>query len=123
MSATMALGRAATDQELDVRVLTEKVEHVTRRAATGDRSIDPPEVIIADPPRAGLGRHVIADLGRIAPSRLVLVSCDVASFARDARDLGAAGLRLERAVPLDLFPMTHHVEIVATFVRDATIGT
>ena len=123
MSATMALGRAATDQELDVRVLTEKVDHVTRRAATGDRSIDPPEVIIADPPRAGLGRHVIADLGRIAPSRLVLVSCDVASFARDARDLGAAGLRLERAVPLDLFPMTHHVEIVATFVRDATIGT
>jgi tRNA/tmRNA/rRNA uracil-C5-methylase (TrmA/RlmC/RlmD family) len=123
MSATMALGRAATDQELDVRVLTEKVEHVTRRAAAGDRSIDPPEVIIADPPRAGLGRHVIADLGRIAPSRLVLVSCDVASFARDARDLGAAGLRLERAVPLDLFPMTHHVEIVATFVRDATIGS
>ena len=123
MSATMALGRAAMDQELDVRVLTEKVEHVTRRAAAGDRSIDPPEVIIADPPRAGLGRHVIADLGRIAPSRLVLVSCDVASFARDARDLGAAGLRLERAVPLDLFPMTHHVEIVATFVRDATLGT
>ncbi len=53
----------------------------------------------------------------------MLVSCDVASFARDARDLGAAGLRLERAVPLDLFPMTHHVEIVATFVRDATLGT
>jgi len=123
MSATMALGRAATEQELDVRVLTERVEHVTRRAAGGDRSIDPPEIIIADPPRAGLGRHVIADLGRIAPSRLVLVSCDVASFARDARDLGAAGLRLERAVPLDLFPMTHHVEIVATFVRDGTIGS
>jgi tRNA/tmRNA/rRNA uracil-C5-methylase (TrmA/RlmC/RlmD family) len=118
MSATMALGRAATEQELDVRVLTEKVESVTRRAAGGDRSIDPPEIVIADPPRAGLGRRVIADLGRVAPSRLVLVSCDVASFARDARDLGAAGLRLERAVPLDLFPMTHHVEVVSTFVRD-----
>jgi tRNA/tmRNA/rRNA uracil-C5-methylase (TrmA/RlmC/RlmD family) len=118
MSATMALDRAATEQELDVRVLTEKVEAVTRRAAGGDRSIDPPEIVIADPPRAGLGRHVIADLGRIAPSRLVLVSCDVASFARDAQDLGGVGLRLERAVPLDLFPMTHHVEIVSTFVRD-----
>jgi len=122
MSATMALGRAATEQELDVRVLTERVEHVTRRAAAGDRGIDPPEIVVADPPRAGLGRHVIADLGRIAPSRLVLVSCDVAAFARDARDLGAQGLRLERAVPLDLFPMTHHVEIVATFVRDARSG-
>ena len=122
MSATMALDRAATEQELDVRVLTERVERVTRRAADGDRAIDPPEIVIADPPRAGLGRHVIADLGRIAPSRLILISCDVASFARDARDLAAVGLRLERAVPLDLFPMTHHVEIVATFVRDATIG-
>jgi tRNA/tmRNA/rRNA uracil-C5-methylase (TrmA/RlmC/RlmD family) len=122
MSATMALGRAATEQELDVRVLAERVEHVTRRAAEGDRSLDPPEIVIADPPRAGLGRHVISDLGRIAPSRLVLISCDVASFARDARDLGRAGLRLERAVPLDLFPMTHHVEIVATFVRDGRIG-
>lgn len=120
MSATMALDRAATEQGLDVRVLTERVERVTRRAAEGDRTIDPPEVVIADPPRAGLGRHVIADLGRIAPARLVLVSCDAASFARDARDLGTRGLRLERAVPLDLFPMTHHVEIVATFVRDST---
>jgi len=120
MSSTMALGRAATEQEFDVRVLAERVEHVTRRAAEGDRSLDPPDVVIADPPRAGLGRHVIADLGRIAPARLVLVSCDVASFARDARDLGLQGLRLERAVPLDLFPMTHHVEIVATFVRDST---
>lgn len=119
MSATMALGRAATDQQLDVRVLTERVEQVTRRAAEGDRTLDPPDVVIADPPRAGLGRRIIEDLGRIAPARLVLVSCDVAAFARDARDLAANGLRLERAVPLDLFPMTHHVEVVSTFVRDA----
>jgi tRNA/tmRNA/rRNA uracil-C5-methylase (TrmA/RlmC/RlmD family) len=119
-SAAAALDRAAKEQELDVRVLTERVEHVTRRAAGGDRSLDPPEIVIADPPRAGLGRQVITDLGRLAPSRLVLVSCDVASFARDARDLLAQGLRLVRAVPLDLFPMTHHVEIVATFVRDGS---
>jgi tRNA/tmRNA/rRNA uracil-C5-methylase (TrmA/RlmC/RlmD family) len=119
-SAATALDRAAKEQAFDVRVLTERVEHVTRRVAGGDRSLDPPELVVVDPPRAGLGRHVIADLGRLAPSRLVLVSCDVASFARDARDLQAQGLRLTRAVPLDLFPMTHHVEIVATFVRDSS---
>jgi tRNA/tmRNA/rRNA uracil-C5-methylase (TrmA/RlmC/RlmD family) len=122
-SAAAALDRAAKDQEFDVRVLTERVEHVTRRVAGGDRSLDPPEVVVVDPPRAGLGRHVIADLGRLAPSRLVLVSCDVASFARDARDLRSQGLRLVRAVPLDLFPMTHHVEIVSTFVRDGSAGS
>jgi tRNA/tmRNA/rRNA uracil-C5-methylase (TrmA/RlmC/RlmD family) len=117
-SAAEALERAAREQELVVRVLTERVEHVVRRAAGGDRTLDPPEVVVADPPRAGLGRRVAEDLGRLAPARLVLVSCDVASFARDARDLGTNGLRLVRAVPLDLFPMTHHVEIVSTFVRD-----
>ena len=118
-SAADALTRAATEQELDVKVLAERVEPVVRRVADGDRTIDAPEVVIADPPRAGLGRRTIEDLARLAPSRLVLVSCDVAAFARDARDLAAHGMRLVRAVPLDLFPMTHHVEVVSTFVRDA----
>jgi tRNA/tmRNA/rRNA uracil-C5-methylase (TrmA/RlmC/RlmD family) len=116
-SAAAALGRTAEAQGLDITVLTERVERVTQRAADGDRSLETPEVVVADPPRAGLGRRVIADLGRLAPSRIVLVACDVASFARDARDLADAGFRLTRAVPLDLFPMTHHVEIVATFER------
>ena len=118
--AAEALERTAKEQELDVRVLTERVEQVVRRAANGDRSLDPPEVVVADPPRAGLGRRTVEDLARLAPSRLVLVSCDVAAFARDARDLAAHGMRLTRSVPLDLFPMTHHVEVVSTFVRDAS---
>ncbi len=116
-SAAAALGRAAERQEFDVTVLAERVERVTHRAAEGDRTLETPEIVIADPPRAGLGRRVIADLGRLAPARVVLVACDVAAFARDARDLDEAGFRLTRAVPLDLFPMTHHVEIVATFER------
>jgi tRNA/tmRNA/rRNA uracil-C5-methylase (TrmA/RlmC/RlmD family) len=121
-SAADALERAAREQELDVKVLAERVEGVVRRAAGGDRSLDAPEVVVADPPRAGLGRRLVEDLARLAPSRIVLVSCDVAAFARDARDLSAHGMRLVRAVPLDLFPMTHHVEIVSTFVRDAQGG-
>ena len=116
-SAADALERAAEAQGLDVRVLSERVEGVVRRVAGGDRSLDPPEVVIADPPRAGLGRRTIEDLARLAPSRLVLVSCDVASLARDLRDLTASGFAVERVVPLDLFPMTHHVETVTTLTR------
>lgn len=121
-SAADALTRAADEQGLTVKVLAERVEPVVRRAADGDRTLDPPEVVVADPPRAGLGRRLIEDLGRLAPSRIVLVSCDVASFARDARDLGAQGFTLTRALPLDLFPMTHHVEVVATFIRNGQGG-
>jgi tRNA/tmRNA/rRNA uracil-C5-methylase (TrmA/RlmC/RlmD family) len=120
--AADALERSAREQELDVKVLAERVEPVVRRTAEGDRSLDPPEIVVADPPRAGLGRRTIDDLARIAPSRIVLVSCDVAALARDARDLQACGMRLVRSVPLDLFPMTHHVEVVSTFVRDATLA-
>jgi 23S rRNA (uracil1939-C5)-methyltransferase len=102
---------------LDVRVLDERVERITARGAAGDRSLPAPEIVVADPPRAGLGRRVVEDLVAMAPERLVLVACDVASLARDVRDLTERGYRLERAVPLDLFPMTHHVETVSTLTR------
>jgi tRNA/tmRNA/rRNA uracil-C5-methylase (TrmA/RlmC/RlmD family) len=107
---------------LDVRVLDERVEQVTARGAKGDRSVSAPEIIVADPPRAGLGRRVIEDLVAMVPERIVLVACDVASFARDVRDLSERGYRLERAVPLDLFPMTHHVEVVGAFRRDGNVS-
>jgi tRNA/tmRNA/rRNA uracil-C5-methylase (TrmA/RlmC/RlmD family) len=102
---------------LDVTVVDERVEKVTARGAGGDRSLPAPEIVVADPPRAGLGRRVVEDLVTMTPERIVLVACDVASLARDVRDLTELGYRLERAVPLDLFPMTHHVETVAAFRR------
>jgi len=104
--------------QLDVRVLHERVERITALGTTGDRSLSAPEAVVADPPRAGLGRRVVTDLAALAPQRIVLVSCDAAAFARDVRDLTDNGFVLERAVPLDLFPMTHHVEIVAALRRD-----
>ncbi len=120
--AADALEQAALAQGLDVKVLAERVEPVVRRVAGGDRSIDPPEIVIADPPRAGLGQRTVDDLVRIAPSRIVLVSCDVAACARDLKGLAAGGYRIDRVLPLDLFPMTHHVETVTTLVRDVTGG-
>jgi 23S rRNA (uracil1939-C5)-methyltransferase len=73
--------------------------------------------VIADPPRAGLGRKGVDVIVRADPARIVLVSCDPGSLGRDARLLAEAGYRLVESVPLDLFPQTFHVEVVSTFVR------
>jgi len=74
----------------------------------------PPDVAILDPPRQGAAA-ALRPLVRQRPARIVYVSCDAATLARDARALVAAGYRLAVVRPFDLFPHTHHVETVATF--------
>lgn len=85
------------------------------RAFVGRQHADPPDVIVLDPPRSGAGEHTCQQLAGLRPAAIVYVACDPAALARDARALAASGYRLVDAVPLDLFPMTHHVEVVATF--------
>jgi 23S rRNA (uracil1939-C5)-methyltransferase len=75
------------------------------------------DVVVADPARPGLGRPGVAALAAARAGRLVLVSCDPASLARDATLLDAAGYRLTRCQVVDLFPHTAHVEVVARFDR------
>ena len=77
-----------------------------------------PDVVIADPARSGLGRPGVAAVERLRPAVVGLVSCDPVSMARDAALLVEAGFRLELAIALDLFPGSHHVEVVSRFVRD-----
>jgi 23S rRNA (uracil1939-C5)-methyltransferase len=72
--------------------------------------------VVLDPPRAG-AKETLEGLVRLAPPRITYVSCDPATFARDAKTLLQAGWRLEETVPFDLFPQTHHVELVATLSR------
>lgn len=76
----------------------------------------PAAVVIADPAREGLGEAAATALLRAEPSLFVLVSCDPSAFARDAKLLTDAGLRLDRFTVVDLFPGTSHVETVAAFV-------
>lgn len=73
---------------------------------------------LCDPPRGGLGAKVVATLLRDAPERILYVSCNPATLARDARDL-SCGYRLVRVRPIDLFPNTPHVESVSVFERRA----
>jgi 23S rRNA (uracil1939-C5)-methyltransferase len=73
--------------------------------------------ILVDPPRAGLGKEVVNRLLAFRPERLVYVSCDPATLARDAKALVAGGYKLEKVQPIDLFPQTYHIETVLLFRR------
>ena len=100
---------------LDVEVVTGEVGRVLGRIRRGEDPRPRPDVVVLDPPRTGAGERTVGDLLALAPRRIVYVACDPAALARDANHLVTGGYRLHRAVPLDLFPMTHHVEVVATF--------
>jgi 23S rRNA (uracil1939-C5)-methyltransferase len=71
-----------------------------------------PDLIVADPPRTGLGPEVTALLADIAAPALVCVSCDPATLARDLRTLLASGYVIEDITLADLFPHTFHMETV-----------
>ena len=77
----------------------------------------PPATFIVDPPRTGMSRDAVREIIRATPARLVYVSCDVATLARDTRMLLDAGYTLDALTGIDLFPNTAHVESVAVFAR------
>ena len=79
----------------------------------------PPDVVVVDPPRAGLVGKAVARVAALEAPCLVYVSCNPTTLAGNAKELtGEFGYRLERVRPLDMFPHTPHVESVALFVRE-----
>jgi 23S rRNA (uracil1939-C5)-methyltransferase len=75
------------------------------------------DVVVLDPPRTGLSPDALRGLIASAASRLVYVSCDVATLARDLRLLTASGYEVRSVDGFDLFPNTPHVETVVDLVR------
>ena len=75
---------------------------------------EPPALVLLDPPREGAAA-LVKQLTRRPPRRVVFVACDPATFARDAATLIQGGLTLRSVQPVDLFPHTSHVELVADF--------
>jgi 23S rRNA (uracil1939-C5)-methyltransferase len=76
-----------------------------------------PDLIVVDPPRAGLGGPVASALAKLGAPRLTYVSCDPATLARDLVPLTTGGYRLEQVHLVDLFPQTYHIETVVELVR------
>jgi 23S rRNA (uracil1939-C5)-methyltransferase len=74
-------------------------------------------VVVADPPRAGFHPKALRALAALAPARIVYVSCNPATLARDVGDLVRDGFRLEWVQPVDMFPQTPHIEAVARLRR------
>ena len=74
------------------------------------------DLVVLDPPRSGAGTAVLERAVKLHPRRITYVACDPAALARDTRTLASLGWSLELLRAFDLFPMTHHVECVATFI-------
>jgi tRNA/tmRNA/rRNA uracil-C5-methylase (TrmA/RlmC/RlmD family) len=78
---------------------------------------DPVDVVVLDPPRTGARRPVVEAVAALGPRAVVYVACDPAAFARDVATFGERGYGLASLRAFDLFPMTHHVELVGLLQR------
>lgn len=104
-------GQAALADLPQVRWRTGRVERVLGGLG------GPPDVVVADPPRRGLGRTLVDELALHTPARLVYVACDPAALARDLAFFAERGYELAKLRAFDAFPMTHHMECVALLTR------
>lgn len=80
------------------------------------------DAVVADPPRAGLGKQGVGKVEATGAGRVVLISCDAASAGRDAGLLVRRGFSLDSVTLVDLFPHTHHTESVSVFSRSDAYG-
>jgi 23S rRNA (uracil1939-C5)-methyltransferase len=78
-----------------------------------------PDVVVVDPPRAGLSQKVVRRIVEACPQRIVYVSCNPTTLAPNARQMADAGYELKTVRPVDMFPQTAHVECVALLARTA----
>lgn len=76
-----------------------------------------PDVIVVDPPRTGCDQAFLKTVGKIKPKRLVYVSCNPSTLAKDVHMLISHGFEMENLTPVDMFPQTAHVEVVCTLVQ------
>ncbi|HEV2106231.1 MAG TPA: 23S rRNA (uracil(1939)-C(5))-methyltransferase RlmD [Candidatus Eisenbacteria bacterium] len=105
---------AARNRVANARFECGESRAVLRGWARGERAGAPrPGLVVVDPPRAGLHPRVVARVAELAPRRIVYVSCNPATLARDLADFAGRGWTLAEVTPFDMFPHTPHVECVA----------
>jgi 23S rRNA (uracil1939-C5)-methyltransferase len=111
-ASDLAVNAAAADRVLAVHQSVEEFVASSARTPATNRL-----TMIVDPPRTGMSRAALDGVCRCAAQRLIYVSCDVATLARDARRIVDSGYQLIEVDGFDLFPNTPHVETVAVFER------
>jgi len=113
-----AHANAARNGLANARFVAGEARAVMRQWARREREGAPrPDVIVVDPPRAGLHPRVVFRVAEQRPRRIVYVSCNPATLARDAADFAQNGYELAEVEPFDMFPHTPHIECVARFER------
>lgn len=120
-AVTRARSNARRNGITNARFVCGESRPVLREWARGERPGAPkPDVVVVDPPRAGLHPRVVARVCELAPRRVVYVSCNPATLARDLKDFAAGGFDLAEVRPFDMFPHTPHIECVARLERRAS---
>ena len=114
---TLVEGSAAACDDARHNLRAARKRHEVVRSAVEQWRPSGADLVIADPSRQGLGAAAAGVLAATDAPVLVLVGCDPVAYARDAGLLAASGYRLVRSVALDLFPQSHHVEVVGRFER------
>jgi 23S rRNA (uracil1939-C5)-methyltransferase len=118
--------RAARDAEFNIhpagvsdkaRILRMPVSRALETRALGNEA----DIVVVDPPRLGLEHAVLEGIVVLNPRRIIYVSCDPSTLARDLKRLVQRGYELKRVVPLDLFPQTYHIESV-TLMERSSVG-
>jgi 23S rRNA (uracil1939-C5)-methyltransferase len=115
---------AIADAERNARLnVIENARFMAANARTGVRPLvekaGKPDVVIVDPPRAGLSQKIVRRVLECEAKKIVYVSCNPTTLAPNAAQLTEAGYRLARVRPVDMFPQTPHIECVALFERDS----
>ena len=128
LTGTFSSVTAVESSPSAVRDLRENLRRTKHRIVASDTAaflrqamqqrVATPDLVVVDPPRAGLGRDVTAALEKIRPRKITYVSCDPATLSRDLAALVQSGYRLERMHLLDLFPQTFHMESVTHLTLD-----
>ena len=108
---------ASASRDLEHNASAAGIMNLQTRQATVDAHLlgvtEAPDLIVADPPRTGIGRLGVKELVRIQTRELTIVSCDPATLARDLKGLISAGYKIGELMLMDLFPQTAHFETVA----------
>jgi 23S rRNA (uracil1939-C5)-methyltransferase len=114
-AAAVAALASARSTAPGLKAITAEARDLVRRPVLAEE-LKKTDVAVFDPPRAGAAEQA-AELARSSVARVIGVSCNPATFARDARTLIDAGFRLERVLPVDQFLWSPHVELVGVFER------